>query len=251
MVAVTVIAHHPERGSVFIYLMVACFLFGMLMFAYSRMSGSASQTLNSGQAALAYQEIQEIITQHRRAFERVTVMNGVSIDDIDARYDDSNHVNSNCTTNECQIYKPEGGGITPGSSNAGNMVRRKNAASFAPAGTVSWPDQVNTARLTLVFSYFNQGTNKADVILSMPTNEAFCGYYNEKKAINPDTSSYAATTMGFRYQLFAGSAGLTGSPYWGSGGGAAPHLQGKPEGCAKILDGGNITFWIVAVIYAQ
>jgi hypothetical protein len=207
MVAATIMPHHPERGSVFIYLMVACFLFGLLMFAYSRISGSASQTLNSGQAALAYQEIQEIITQHRRAFERVTVMNGFSIDDVDARYGNADFVNSNCTSNECQIYKPEGGGITPGSSSAGWMVRRKIEASFAPAGSVGWPDQINTARPTLVFSYFNQGTNKADVVLSMPTNEEFCSYYNRKKGINPDTTSYIATTRGFRYQLFAGSAG--------------------------------------------
>jgi hypothetical protein len=244
--------NYPERGSVFIYLMVACFLFGMLMFAYSRISGSASQTLDSGQAALAYQEIQEIITQHRRAFERVTVINGFSIDDVDARYGNADFVNSNCTSNECQIYKPEGGGITPGSSSAGWMVRRKIEASFAPAGTVPWPDQVNTARPTLVFSYYGQGSNKADVLLSMPTNELFCSYYNKKNGLNPDTASYPATSLGFRYQLYAGSAGGTGSPQMANpSSGHASYLLGKPQGCIKISEADNIRFWIVAVIYAQ
>lgn len=231
--------------------MGACILFGALMFTYSRISGSASNTLDMGQAALAYQEINEIVEQHRRAFQRVTVKNGYSIGDVDARYGPSDFTNANCTEPECQIYRPEGGGITPGSSSAGFMVRRKIEASFAPAGTVSWPDQINTARPGLVFSYYKQGTNKADVLLNMPTNEKFCSYFNKRKGINPDTTSYIATSMGFRYQLYANSAGGTGNPDWGDKSWAAPHLQGRPEGCAKIDNGGNIRFWIVAVIYAQ
>mgnify|MGYP003381544884 CR=1 FL=1 len=184
-----------ERGSVFIYLMVACFLLGALMFIYSQTSGSGSKMLDNGQAALAYQEINEIVEQHRRAFQRVTVRNGYSIGDVDARYGNVDFVNSNCTEPECQIYRPEGGGITPGSSSAGFMVRRKIEASFAPAGTVSWPDQINTARPGLVLSYYKQGTNKADVLLNMPTNEKFCSYFNKRKGINPDTTSYIATAI--------------------------------------------------------
>jgi len=242
-----------ERGSVFIILMGACILFGALMFSYSRISGSGSKMLDSGQAALAYQEIYEIVEQHRRAFQRVTVKNGYSIGDVDARYGPSDFTNANCTEPECQIYRPEGGGITPGSVWDGYMVRRKIEASFAPDPTkVAWPDKVNTCRPTLVFSYYGQGSNKADVLLSMPTNEAFCSYFNKRNGINPDTTSYPATSLGFRYQLYANSAGGTGSPQMANPvSGHASYIQGKPEGCIKVNEAPNITFWIIAVIYGQ
>ncbi len=46
-----------ERGSVFIILMMACVLFGALMFTYSRISGSGSQTMSRGQLKLLAQSV--------------------------------------------------------------------------------------------------------------------------------------------------------------------------------------------------
>lgn len=248
MVAVLRVRSHAN-GSAIIYILVACVLFGYLLYTYSK-SSSSSSIGNSAQNRIAYNEIQDIINSHRNAVDKI-LSQGYSVSDIDARCDNANYVNANCSSDSCRMYKPEGGGIRQGAGNC-FWTKRASKASFAVAGSTTGVHSINSCMPTVIGNWFGTPTNYSDILLSMPTNKDFCSYFNKQIGVNPDTSTYSPTALAFTFQ-FTPSGLSTFNVNDGNSmarpGGHASYLAGKTQGCIKTST--TPFYWIAAVIYAK
>jgi hypothetical protein len=260
MVAAAVMSAHPERGSVFIYLMVACFLFGMLMFAYSRTSGTSSNVLSESETRLAAQEIKSYANSVRNTVNRL--------------------MNNGCGDADLRFYHPNFYGAANYAGQAGYGVSPGNECyAFDPSNTVSTPWRrppkavIDFGISDYVFTGLNQiedlGRNGCsgspdpsyELTMKLIVPKELCIHYNKINGVtNPGgsppeaqySSVYDNSFKPNNYTQFG-----WGGIFYGCGtmiGQGTPNAQiytrGKHAGCIKVTSNGDVRYelWEVLLV---
>jgi hypothetical protein len=234
------------RGNALFLILIAVALFAALAYAVTR-SGRGGGGIGREENELAFAEIQDLISQHRMVIQRMVVGQGLGINQLDFRWSDWDDVNTDCgpvgqaTPTDCQVYHANGGGL------GRNPIRRTNRASFGADIVYPYFLSRDAVSYAWVANWNQQGTTASDLVVRMPTNYAFCIFYNRKLGVTTDPDSVAVSTIGF----FVPVAGWTANSH--ATGFAAPvqatHLTGQVEGCARHTDDG--VYWIFALIWPR
>ena len=111
-----------EAGNVFFYILIAVALFAALSYAVSRNNTGSTDIFTEEQAKLAAQEIIEYGNTVANAVQKLR-LRGVAETDLGFDNDTYFRVNgvllnpigqnSNCTSDDCQVFKADGGNINP------------------------------------------------------------------------------------------------------------------------------------------
>lgn len=103
-----------QAGNAIVLILIAVFLFGALAAAFMRGGKTGQDSLSVGQAKLAAQEIMDYARSLTIAIDKLR-RRGCSESQLNfASNGDPYHGNNDAPgTKECDIFQPEGGGITP------------------------------------------------------------------------------------------------------------------------------------------
>lgn len=112
--------HSKENGSVLLWILVAVVLLAGLTAAMNQGSRTSSSQLSDQQARVVATEILSYLNTVRSSVQRMQ-MRGISEGDFDFSTDIfKTHAgtpittsNSSCTSDQCKLYHPSGGGVTP------------------------------------------------------------------------------------------------------------------------------------------
>lgn len=235
---------YAQKGNALFLILIAVALFAALSYAITQ-SGRGNTSINAEEFQLAYTEIQDLVSRHQFGFQRIVISNGVNMNDVDARWSGSDHVNANCgARTDCQMFHPDGGGLEL-------RMMRRNSASFGPptAAYYSGFDTRDSARVRYVYNWFGTPTSAADPILAFYTNRDFCVFFNRKVGVTADPD-VAPTALGWNYQLAANWADNSASDggSFANPSGHVSALAGKDEGCFKTTGGAYV---IVAKLWPR
>lgn len=191
----------------------------------------------------AYGQIQNELTQYRQGLMRMTVSQGVDSSTFDTRPQPfSAHDNSNCTSNACYVYHPNGGAMSPPKALDASIYE---STVIAPRLAVN---NIN-----------RQGTPLYDIIFLVPrVSSQFCEFYNAKVGLQSGTSSSVnSTNAGGGYGLVPAALAFTGAAnnWSGSlgGNGGATFLENQDQGCYYNTNssGNGAGYYILAVVYPR
>lgn len=241
-----------EAGNALFLILIAVALFAALSYAVTN-SGRGSGNIDRENFSLAFAEVQDIIGQYQYAMKRVLILNRVQIERLDARFDDANFVNTNCTLGgqstpgECQMFHEDGGGLPrPG-------LERKNEASFGPetASYYNWEADRDGVSVNHFHNWSGTPSNAADPIITMFTNRDFCQYFNERNGVTtPIEDSTLSTALAFHW-LSTNWASNNAIPANSFTGGQVPGLAGKTQGCFRRSFSGVYAYVIVELLWPR
>lgn len=101
-----------ERGNVFIFILLGIALFAALAFTISRsMRSETTSTMSDRRMELVISDIMDQAQRLQRGVDRVR-RNNYSENQIFLNYNFNPYPNANCTENGCDVFHPDGGGVT-------------------------------------------------------------------------------------------------------------------------------------------
>lgn len=108
-----------ESGNALFLILIAVALFAALSYAITT-SGRGGGSIDKEQAELGASRLYQYVSSVKQGVDRVRFINGQPIENLDFRssqllqYDGgpNNWENTLCTTTSCQVYDPDGGGVS-------------------------------------------------------------------------------------------------------------------------------------------
>ncbi len=100
-----------ENGNALWFILLAVALFGILAAVISRNNSAVDQTGDIEKDRIKASEFLRYGKSVEQAVQKMMLNNGTSENDLDFLSIDADHDNINCTTNDCDVFHVEGGGI--------------------------------------------------------------------------------------------------------------------------------------------
>lgn len=240
---------HGEKGSIIFVLLLIVAMFAALGYVVSQslnMGQGSMDKVSDDKMSLALSETRTIVMDTRLAIQNM-VMNGVSVDTIDASSGSFyTWTNTDCGSSVCKLYDPSGGAMK---WQAFPIIHP--TLTDIPNNTTASPNHPNGLSWTL-FAY--KGSQKADIIYHIRVNKSFCNYINKSVGVTTDIDSLTAVGATFLYPLSAGmrvslgSSTAPASAFNGDSSGSS-YLVHKDEGCVRT-NVAPIGYYYVGYVYA-
>lgn len=175
-----------ERGNILFLILLAVILFAALSYAVTSSMRGGGKDVNNEKNDLYAGEILNYLTNLELAVNRM-VLNGVRPEHLEFQYPDlvDQGANNNCSTSNCEVFDPSGGGIAP-------MPLPKKMFSESALGS-TWlktgnGDRKNSFNLV---SVKDVGTTLPDIVVRLwGVNENLCDLINVKMGVYAQGSSY-------------------------------------------------------------
>ncbi|MDD9900024.1 MAG: hypothetical protein OXT65_03505 [Alphaproteobacteria bacterium] len=199
-------------------ILIAVALFAALSYAVTQ-SGRGSGNIDKEQQSLKFAEIQHAISLYQSTIQRM-VLTGMPIERLDVI--DGAPVNTDCTSDECQLFKEAGGDIRP----------------VTVSGETAW----------IVLMNLGQKTDLPEVTFYLEVDQAMCSYYNTRLGIADDADANSTATGSYDLgPTYFPDTGLTNLK-WG-----ALHLVGFEQGCYHNSNVGNygVGYKVVYPLYER
>jgi len=188
-----------QRGNILFLILLAVVLFAALAYAVtSAMRGGTQEGMSKEAANAAASDIASWLASVDQGVQRMMLVNNILVEQIDV-YDTNNfnyggtiraNKNENCTTDACQIFNPNGGGVISRSfAKYGGTMGDGYMSHYVAAGSKEY----------LVKSIQDLGTPLNDVVIQVSGIKLeICKAYNRLQNL-PDcpSASQTGTFTGF------------------------------------------------------
>jgi hypothetical protein len=220
-------AKNDQSGNVLILIFIAIALFGSLSWVMMRGNRANTGLMTGEQAKLRATEMVNYANQMRDGIKKIMI-GGVPLENISLQMqnlmDDSgvpqpNYLeNTNCTTQSCRLFSPQGGGV-------------KEQQFYEDAVRDSWwgPTWIKPGGAQLVLiDVKDVGTNKPEIMLQIPqVKKEICDVVNNMMNLPLDLQAPSDAGKTF-YQANPGDLNATDAT---NAGYASPTLAGKRAYC--------------------
>ena len=228
--------HKNQRGSAIIWILIAVGLFAALGYAFNSSTRTSTSIITDAEAGAYAKEIINLGNDYKSTIQRMK-LSGVKETDISfgntvfktgagANYNAPGH-NANCTTDKCEVFSVNGGGLTPKKISE-NATTNFNEGSGASHFKVISVDGVGTSEPELVMQIQDV---KPEVCIKI------------NKILNISTANSVPSTDSFGQVSFDGSYPAQADPL----GDVETLFSGKKSFCGESNNSGQYRFFQVLI----
>ncbi len=123
-----------QRGSVFFYIFIGVFLFGLFFFSYGRSGGLSTVLAKKGSAKTDAIASDQCSLNIGTGAEKLALYHGCAESEISYEYPDGVNVNPQARPDKsCHVFKPQGANVRP----CGSLLAAATPAAPDPCGSVA------------------------------------------------------------------------------------------------------------------
>ena len=192
-----------SKGNVLFLILIAVALFAALSYAITSSSRTGGNQISDDKAKIVAAQILQILNRTTTDLQRFMLIDGYRIEEIDL-FSDGNTLTGNadsCSTNDCNLFHPEGGNSPP-------PVLPKQAIELGNTACTTYTSTGKILPYPMIVSVQDIGSELSDIILYYcGVEQKVCEHINaltKVKDINdPVILAFAIGAGGTNYQAFS------------------------------------------------